>query len=101
MEQYSVRFSPEAYDDLKVIYFHIAYVQLEPENAKNVINAINDCVERLNIFPLRHPRYYDKELYFVIVKGQSIFYKVDVGNRIVTIVRIISSRRNVNNILIK
>ena len=104
MKTYTVKYSNEAIDDLIVIYNYIAYEQLEPNNAANLINAIRKQVRSLKEMPLRNPSVcwspWDKlGMRHFSIKKHIVFYLVDEEQSNVIVVRILSCRMNIPSIL--
>ena len=100
---YKINYSDEALNDLIQIHDYIAYVANEPANAKSLINDIRNAIKKLDTFPLRYPvvsfsPWDSLKIKYFTVKNQIIFYLVNENNLTVNIVRIYSSRRDINNI---
>ena len=100
---YKINYSDEALNDLIQIHDYIAYVANEPANAKSLINDIRNAIKKLDTFPLRYPvvsfsPWDSLKIKYFTVKNQIIFYLVNENNLTVNIVRIYSSRRDLNNI---
>jgi len=100
---YKINYSNEAINDLIQIHDYIANEANEPKNANDLINDIRNAIKLLDTFPLRFPVVSFspwKALnmrYFTII-NQNIFYLVNESNLTVNIVRIYSSKRDINKI---
>ena len=100
MDSYRVVFSDGAISDLFAVYEYIAKIQLEPDNAKELIRKIKEAVDSLSIFPKRHPvvtfsPLKEEEMRYFAIKNYNIYYLVDDENHLVNIVRIFSCRHRV------
>ena len=51
---YTVRYAPEALDDLKEIYAYIAFVCGAPDTAEKLVKRIRDRVRSLDVLPSRY-----------------------------------------------
>ena len=86
--------------DLKNIYRYIADTLLEPVVAENQYSRIEKAVYSLDTMPERF-RQYEKEpwrsrnLRIMPVDNYLVFYIVDNKNRIVTVIRIMYGKRNI------
>ena len=103
-ETYCVVYSPAAKEDIHSIYTYIAYELLAEQTAKNQINRIRETIHGLDILPERY-EVVDWEPWIsmgmrkVPVDNYVVYYMVDKGSRIVTIVRIFYSGRDVQSII--
>ena len=97
---YDVKISEQARQDMKAIYEYIAYVLLEPIIAEKQYTRIENAVFTLDQMPERH-RPYDKEswrsrnLRLMLIDNYIAFNVVDNKNRVVTVIRIMYGRRNI------
>ena len=102
--EYQVVYFEEAERDLENIYSYIATNCLEPIYAGNLINKIKNATKSLSTLPYRHPLCeYPllKETRKFIVGGYVILYMVDDINKIVTIIGIVSCKRDFENMNIR
>ena len=95
--EYKVVLFEEAEQDLENIYSYIAINCLEPIYAGNLINKIKNAIKSLSTFPYRHPLcgyHLLKETRKFVISGYIILYMIDDIDRIVTIIGIISCKRD-------
>ena len=89
MKQYTVEITNEALADMELLYNHIAYVLLAPENAMRQYNRIADAILKLNTFPERF-RIIDSEpehsrgIRRMLVDNYSVFYIIKNDSVIIT-----------------
>ena len=99
---FRVIYSQEAYNDLLSIYSYIAEEICEPNIAGNLVSRLVNAIESLSIFPMRHKRFEStcktKNRRLLTVSGYNIIYDVLESTRLVSIIRIMCSRRDSNNI---
>lgn len=97
---YDVKNAGQARCDMKQIYEYIADTLMEPEIAEKQYSRIEEAVYSLETMPERFRRY-EKEpwrsrnLRVMPVDNYSVFYIVDNVNQIVTVIRIMYGRRNI------
>ena len=101
---YKINYSNEAINDLIQIHDYIANEANEPKNANDLINDIRNTIRLLDTFPLRFPvvsfsPWKALNMRYFTIKNQIIFYLVNESNLTVNIVRIYSSKRDINKIL--
>lgn len=97
---YKVVYTQEAEQDLINIYNYISLELKVPVTARKQADRIMDFIRSLEKIPLRHKLYpdepwYSRELRFCPVDNYLIFYLVDETKKIVTIIRIMFGKRNV------
>ena len=90
---YQIKISKQANLDLRDIYEYITFTLLSPENAKKLLNTLEDKIQSLENFPKRfnlyqHELWNDQELRVMPVNNFLVFYISDNQNQIVTILRI-------------
>ncbi len=56
--EYKIIYSNESLEDIFKIYDYISNEQNDNANALKLIDAIRNNINKLNIFPLRHPIVY-------------------------------------------
>jgi len=97
---WKVDYTESARQDLHDIYEYIAGVLLEPVIAANQTNRIMDAVDSLDHMPFRY-RIYDHEpwrskgLRILSVDNYLVLYIPDESRNVVTIIRIMYGRRDV------
>ena len=101
-KQYNYVFSPLAEQDLNDIFDYISLELDSPQAAEQLINSIQDTVEKMCYFPLSRPLLTNKILKkkgyrLIVVKNFNIFYVFE--NNIIIIRRILYGRRDYENIL--
>lgn len=99
MKSYKVLITQPAANDLQSIAGYIANELREPAAAKKLVGRIRDAVMSLAELPTRHALVADGRLAVqgirkLIVGNYIIFYIVDERATIVTVVRILYSRRD-------
>lgn len=97
---YSVVYSPKAKDDLREIYFYIAFTLLVPETAEGQVDRIRKAVRSLDFMPLRNPSvdwepWKSMEMHKIPVDNFVVFYTVDKTAMTVTIIRIVYGGRDI------
>ena len=96
---YHVKIAEQALFDMRMIYKYIANELIEPVIAEKQYSRIETAVYSLDRMPERF-RQYKKEpwrsrnLRVMPVDNYIVFYTVDNENRLVTVIRIMYSRRN-------
>jgi len=96
---YHVKIAEQALLDMRKIYKYIANELIEPVIAEKQYSRIETAVYSLDRMPERF-RQYKKEpwrsrnLRVMPVDNYIVFYTVDNENRLVTVIRIMYSRRN-------
>ena len=99
---YKVDISDEAKIDLHGIYKYIAFKLLSPENAVEQIRRLQKSILSLNEMPKRF-RLYDREpwksrgLRVVPVDNYIVFYIPNDEKKVVTVIRIMYSGRDIDN----
>ncbi len=104
MEKYQIETTEPAENDLFEVKRYISEELLEPRVAERIINKIAEAIFELEEMPLRNALVIDERLALVgirklIIDNYIIFYIVDEGRRIVTIIRILFGRRDWVNLL--
>ena len=96
---YDVKITERARLDMKMIYEYIADTLMEPVIAEKQYTRIEKAVYSLDQMPERF-RQYEKEpwrsrnLRVMPVDNYIVFYTVDNGNRLVTVIRIMYGGRD-------
>ena len=104
MNRFFIEITEPADNDLKDIGNYIAKELLESQTARNVINRIGNTILSLEEMPLRNSLVEDERLALqgfrkILLDNYIIFYIVEEENDIVTIVRVLYSRRDWINLL--
>ena len=94
MQQFTIRMSELAEQDLENVGDYIAYKLLNPDAAKNIVGGIRKTINALHSFPESYELDEDVKLAElgvrkIIYKSYKIYYIIDQCNKIVTIVRIL------------
>jgi toxin ParE1/3/4 len=99
---YKVEYTEQAESDLRGIYEYIAFTLLEPSIAKNQAGRIMSAVNGLYKMPERFPLY-EKEPWgsrgfrVMPVNNYIVFFISEKAKKLVTIMRIIYSGRDIEN----
>lgn len=104
MSNYSIEITGPAEYDLYQIGNYIAKELLEPELAQKVVGKIGNIIFNLDEMPLRNGLVADERLARqgirkILIDNYIVFYIVDEEHKVVTIVRILYSRRDWINML--
>lgn len=99
---YKVIFSSEAVNDLQNIYAYIAYELLEPDTAGRQVERIMEKVNSLETMPGKYAvvdwePMRSRNVHRVPVDNYLVFYKVDSGQKLVTIARIFYGGQNIED----
>ena len=99
---YEVEVSEQADRDLRGIFEYIAFELQSPENASGQLARLEVQILSLTTMPERY-RQYEKEpwksrgLRVLPVDNYVVFYIPDNGKKIVTILRVMYARRDIDN----
>ena len=85
---YTVRYAPQALDDLRDLYSYVAFSLKEPATAQKLVNRIRKAARSLDALPGRYP----------VVENFLLFYLIDQSTRTVTLVRIVYGGRDLQNL---
>ena len=101
---YTLTITDEAKDDLREIYRYISVDLCAPVNASRQLDRIEKNILSLNEMPDRFPRYSDdlwekRGLRYCVVDNYVIFFIIDNDKKIVSVMRILYSRRDIDSIL--
>ena len=100
-----IEMTEEAKKDLQSIFEYIAFELQEPENAKNQMRRLESRILSLDTMPERY-KSYDKEPWhsqgfrILPVDNFVVFYIPDANTKIVTIIRILYSGRDIEKQLV-
>lgn len=103
-DSYKVIYSPEALDDIRKIYSHIAFELQVPDTAKKQVNRIRNEIRSLDLMPMRYALvdwepWKSMEMHKVPVDNYVVYYTVDTQEQIVTVIRIFYGGQDVENII--
>jgi toxin ParE1/3/4 len=104
MSKYSIEITEPAERDLLEISNYIAKELMEPSIAMKLINKIGDVILDLEEMPFRNGLVLDERLAHlgirrIIVNNYTVFYIVSEEGNVVTIIRILYSKREWMNLL--
>ena len=97
---YDILISKKAEDDLREIYQYISEILLSPENAERQLYRLETAIMNLRQFPKRYKLYQEqlwhrKELRVMPIDNFLIFCISNDDENIVTILRVMYSKRNI------
>lgn len=97
---YSILYSPSAYEELEEIYEYISRNFKAPETAREQIKRITQAIRTLAVFPklfrVRKKDSKGREVRLLPIDNYVIIYSVDDANYIVNILHVLYGRRNMN-----
>ena len=99
--KYKIEISEQADKDLRNIYEYIAFELQAPENASDQIDRLEKHILSLDSMPEKY-RIYDKEpwksrgLHILPVDNYAVLYIPDTDTKVVTILRIMYSGRDMD-----
>lgn len=104
--KYKVNYTKESLNDLSNIYDYIAYEENEVSNAKRLIDAIRNAIKNLDEFPNRFPivtfsPWKELNMRYLCIKNHIAFYLVNDNTSCVNIIRIFSSKQNIEKLILK
>lgn len=104
MESYKVNYSADALDDLRKIYTYIENVLISLEAAKAQLSRIRKKVRSLDIMPARYilvdyEPWCSMKMHQLSVDRFIVYYLIDKEKRLVTVVRIFYSGRDIEEII--
>lgn len=104
MDKYVIEITKPAENDLLGIGRYIAEELLEPVIAKNTIGKIADVIFTLETLPQRNNLVSDERLALlgirrILVENFIVFYTINEKEKVVTIVRVLYSKRDWLNLL--
>lgn len=104
MNKFHIDITKPAENDLREIGHYISKELLEPVTAKKVVEKIGDAILSLEELPLRNPLVTDEKLSKLGVRklltvNYIVFYIVSEQQRTVTVIRILYSRRDWQNLI--
>jgi len=104
MKQWDVQLAEHAEHDLREIYEYIAFNLFAPDTAGNLIHRQKTRIQGLDFMPLRHAAYPNEPwnsrgLRRVDEGNFAVFYIPSEANHVVTVIRIMYSGMDINQIL--
>lgn len=85
--------------DMKLLYDYTSIEQDSPQRAANVISKIKAALDKLEVFPNRYGIWKDTGLRYFLVSGYYVFYQYDESTETISVVRVIYSRRNIDELI--
>ena len=100
---YTVRYAPQALDDLRDLYSYVAFSLKEPATAQKLVNRIRKAARSLDALPGRYPvvdwePWQSMGMHRFTVEDFLLFYLIDQSTRTVTLVRIVYGGRDLQNL---
>lgn len=103
-EQFGIRYTPLAYEDLNEIDSYISETLGNPQAAMRLMEEIEKSVDQLERFPMigsavEDPFLESKGYRKLVVQNYLIFYLVDASRQLVVIMRVQYGAREYRNLL--
>ena len=103
-DSYTVRYTPQALDDLRDIYSYLAFSRREPAIAQKLVVRLRKAARSLDTLPARHPivdwePWQSMGMHRFPVDNFLLFYLVDADRRTVTLVRIVYGGRDLQELV--
>ena len=100
---YTVRYAPQALDDLRDLYSYVAFSLKEPATAQKLVNRIRKAARSLDALPGRYSvvdwePWQSMGMHRFTDENYLLFYLIDQSTRTVTLVRIVYGGRNLQNL---
>jgi len=101
--EYSFKFTENAEEDLNDILKYISEDLSNPSAASGLAHRIFECIDNVRVFPesgliVENDFLADKTIRKVLVENYTIYYKADDKNKLIYIVRLVYSRRDMNEL---
>ena len=98
---YDVRISEQADQDLRNIFEYIAFELLAPENAAGQLDRLEEAISKLDNMPEKYRRYerepwFSRGLRVFPVDNYLVFYIPDMGEKTVTVIRVMYGGRDID-----
>ena len=98
---YEIKLSEQADKDLKEIFEYIAFDLQSPENASGQLDRLEEHILKLHTMPERYPKYEkepwrSRDLRVLPVNSYLIFYIPNKNKKIVTVIRVMYSGRDID-----
>ena len=99
MIKYTIHYTETAVRDLNETADYIDHVLLNPTAADDLLDALDEQLAHLEIYPEGHPIVDDpflltQEIRFVVVKNYLAFYVINEESKIVHIIRFLYGKRD-------
>lgn len=103
-ENYRIRYTPLAYEDLSEIDTYISQVLLNPQASLGLLDEMQGFINRLKQFPLigsevEDPYLASKGYRKLVVQNYLVFHLVDREKKEVIVMRILYGAREYHNLL--
>lgn len=103
---YSFQFTQKAEGDLNEILEYICDELVNPTAANSLAKKIFECIDYIRAFPdsgliVENEFLTDKTLRRALVENYCIYYKVDDKNKLIYIIRLVYSKRDMNELFKK
>lgn len=100
---YSLKFTEKAEEDLNGILQYISDELSNPTAASVLAQRIFECIDNVRAFPesgliVENDFLTDKSIRRVLVENYSVYYKADDKDKIIYLIRLVYSRRDINEI---
>lgn len=101
---YTVRYAPQALDDLRDLYSYVAFSLKEPATAQKLVNRIRKAARSLDALPGRYPvvdwePWQSMGMRKVPIDHFVVYYTVEDTPPTVTVIRIVYGGRDRANLL--
>ncbi|MCM1101871.1 MAG: type II toxin-antitoxin system RelE/ParE family toxin [Clostridium sp.] len=101
-DNYRVIYSPEALEDIRKIYSHIAYGLQAPDTALNQVNRIRKEIRSLDFMPMRYSivdwePWKSMQMHKVPVDNYVVYYLADSNIYTVTVIRIVYGGQDIES----
>jgi toxin ParE1/3/4 len=101
---FTVNYTTPAEEDLISIFEYISNILKAPSAAENLLNEIEEQTKVLEenpfIYPLAKDEYINKQgIRHIGVKNYFLFYTIEEGRNIISVIRIMYARRDWINLL--
>lgn len=91
---FTVNISSQADNDIRAIYEYISLSLMSPENADAQLSRFENRIENLEKMPKRFP-IYKNNIRYMPVDNYLVFYLVDDYSKIVSILRVMYGKRDI------
>lgn len=97
--EYEVKVTRQALEQMKAIIHYISYDLMAPEAAQNLLNDLKSAIMKLSVLPKRHSLIEEEPwrsegVRKIVVKNFLVYYWVDDENNKVQITAVIYSKRD-------
>ena len=103
MNEYRIRYTASAFEDLQGIRHYFMLEWEDSLSAERLINTICEEIRKLSLMPKRYQiieasPWKERNIHRMIVKNHLVFYRVDDTDMIVYISRVLSCRQDIKKI---